>query len=353
MKRALGPIVVVGAALGVLSLSAAGCSTCAGTSGSRATEEDISLLPPETNFVLMANVAEMRGTSLWKKVLELRDQSESSKQRYVEFVTKTGLDPEKQIDSVFAGFPTTKGSQEFGVILRGGPFDEQKIFAYLKEQSQKDGSELSTVDYNGHKLYGDKSGQSFGAFLDSKTIAMGGKEWIKKIVDLHKAGGESAAKNEALTSLVKKTKTSESFWGAGLVPEEARTSLKDDPRLQAAATMKDVYASIDVKNGFSLTGAVDLAGEPEAKGLTAKVSEQIADAKKNPQMQMMGFTQYFDAVKVSSQAATFHLDVKLTQPQVDTLVAQVSGLLKTLGSGIPGGGGGGPGDVPPAPMPTP
>src|SRR5207249_4909739 len=93
--------------------------------------------------------------------------------------------------------------------------------------------------------------------ISTKPVSRG-KEWIKKIVDLSKGTGESAAKNDALMALIKRTKTTESFWGAGIVPDEARASLKEDPRLAAAASMKDVYASIDVKNGFSLTGAIDL-----------------------------------------------------------------------------------------------
>jgi hypothetical protein len=351
MNRARSSSLLVAGALLGLAFSSAGCAQCgSSTSGGRATKDDMALIPREAGFVLMANVAEMRDTPLWKKVAELRDSSES-KAKFDDFVKKTGLDPMKQVDSVFAGFPTAKGTQEFALIARGGPFDEQKLVDYAKAEALKDGSEVVTTDYNGKKLYGDKSGQAFVAFLDGKTVVMGGKEWIKKVIDLAKAGGDSAAKNDALMAIVKKTRTGESFWGAGIIPEEARASLKDDPRLAAAATMKQVYASIDVKGGLAVTAAIDLAGEPEAKDLTAKVSEQLGDAKKNPQVQMMGFTQYLDAIKVRAEGPTFHLDVKLTQPQVDALIAQLQGLFKTLGSSL-GGGGGAPGggtELPPAP----
>lgn len=347
------------AALGLAAaLSSSGCSSCgAGTSGQKATRQDISLMPRETNFVVMANVARMRGTPLWNRMLALRDESPEQKAKYDDFVKKTGLDPLQHVDSIFAGFPTTKGSGEFGAILRGGPFDEAKLVAYMKEQAQKDGGDFTSTDYNGKKLYSDKSGQTYGAFLDGpngRTLALGGREWIKKIVDLSaKSDGDSAAKNDALTALIKKTRTGDALWGAGIVPDDARQALKDDPRLTDAATMKDAYASLDLQGGFSLAGAVDLAGEPEAKTLSARVNDQLADAKRNPQVQMMGLTQFLDAIKATSQAATFHLDVKLTQTQVDDLIARLQGLFKTFGGALGGGAGMGAPSAPPAMEPPP
>src|SRR5262249_27777533 len=122
----------------------------------------------------------------------------------------------------------------------------------------------------------------------------------------------------------------------------------------SAATMKDLFASIDVKDGFSLTSTVDLAGPAEAKELAARVNDQIADAKKSPQVQMMGMGAFIDAVKATADGASFHLDLKLTQPQVDDLITRVQGLLKSMGGALGGGlGGGGGGMELPPPSPAP
>lgn len=359
MKR-LSHIIL--ASFAALTLAASGCSSCgSSSSGPKATREDISMMPREANFIVMTNLTKLRGTPMWKRVTELRDDP-ASKPRYEDFVKKSGLDPLNQIDSVFVAFPTNaQQNGEFGGVIRGGPFDEAKLVAWAKEESTKAGAEIAQADVGGKKAWRDHDGNTFVLFLDAKTIVFGGKEWIKKIVDLTGKDGDSAAKNEALTALVKKTKTGDAFWLAGIVPDEVRARLKEDPRLSSAATMKDVYGSIDVKTGFAMTSTVDLAGAAEAKELAARVSDQLADAKKNPQVQMLGMSTFLDAVKVAAdQGGAFHLDISLTQTQVDDLVNRVQGLMKTLGGALGGGGGGlgggglgGGGMEPPVPVPAP
>lgn len=347
---------IVLASLAALTLVASGCSWFKSSSGPKASREDIAMMPRDAGFVMMVNVSRLRGTPTWKRITDLRDDP-ASKPRYDEFVKKTGLDPMNQVESVFLAFPTNaQQTGEFGGVIRGGPFDEAKLVGWAKEEATKAGSEVSSIDVNGKKVYRDRDGQTFVAFLDTKTVVVGGKEWIKKILDLVGKEGESAAKNDALTGLVKKTKTGDAFWLAGVVPDDVRARFKDDPRLTSASTMKDVYGSIDVKNGFTMTSTVDLAGPAEAKELAARVNDQLVDAKKSPQVQMLGMSTFIDAVKVTSDAGgAFHLDLSLTQPQVDDLVNRVQGLLKTMGGALGGGGGGGfPGGAQPMPeLPPP
>src|SRR5205085_305337 len=105
-------------------------SSCAGLGG-KAAREDLALVPREANFVLAANIAEFRAAPAWKKMVELLHESEG-KDKYDEFVQKTGFNPETQLDSVFAGFPPSNGMNEFAIIARGGPFDEKRLAAYIK-----------------------------------------------------------------------------------------------------------------------------------------------------------------------------------------------------------------------------
>jgi len=82
---------------------------------------------------------------------------------------------------------------------------------------------------------------------------------------------------------------------------------------------------------------VDLANESDAKELTAKATAQLLEAKKNPQLMMMGMAAFLDTVKVESKGETFHLTVNLTQQQVDDLINRVKGLLKSFGGALGGG----------------
>jgi hypothetical protein len=338
---------------GALAAVDGGCSSCASkTSGGRAAKEDMALVPRETGLVFMANLGRLRDTMLWKRAIEWRDQSPENKHKYDDFVQKTGLDPLKQLDSIFLALPQPGGSGEFGVVTRGGPFDEARIVAYAKEQAQKEGSSIDTVDYGGRKLYGDKSGQAMFAFLDARTLLFGGKVWSKRMIDLADKGGDSAKQNDALMALVKRAHTADGIWGAGLVPQEVRDRFKGDPRLESAATMKDAYGSIDLVNGFALNATIDLGSDGDAKSLVAKVNDQLADAKKNPQVMMMGLAQYIDAIKAEPQGAGFHLEMKLTAPQLETLVNQLQGLFRSFSGALGGAGGGAPMGGPPPMNPS-
>jgi hypothetical protein len=320
-------------------------AACNKTSGSGAAREDLALVPKETDIVLMANVARMRNTAMWRKVLDVRDSDPQAKKDYDEFVQKCALDPFKQIDSVFVAFPQSSGEQkEFAAVLRG-QFNEEKLVQCARDQAKKDGRDVTSSDYNGKKLYTDsQKAEAYATFLDGKTVIIGGKEWIKKVVDLAAGKGESAKKNDTLSSLLKRAKTSDALWGAGVVPQSTRDQFKNDPRLSSAASMKDIFGSVDFQAGVAADLNVDTGSDTDAKDMAGKVTAQVAEIRKNPQFMMMGLAQYLDGVKVDSKAATFHLALNYNQQQVDDLINRVKGLLKSFGSAI---GGGAPPALPP------
>jgi hypothetical protein len=265
-------------------------------------------------------------------------------------VQRCGLDPFKQIDSIFIAFPQAGGgTKEFAGLLRG-TFNEPKLIQCATDQAKKDGSELLVTNYGGKKLYTDsKQQQAFAAFLDAKTVAIGGKEWIKKVIDLavKKDPGTSAKDNQQLMELVKRAKTSDAIWGAGIVPQSAREQLKADPHLSAAGSMKDVFGSVDFASGVAADISVDTGSESDAKELAAKATAQLMETKKSPQLMMMGLGSFLDGIKIDSKAATFHVGMTFNQQQVDDLINRIKGLLKSFGGQLGGGAGGA---VPPSPI---
>ena len=342
--------------VGVLS-GLAGCSSCSSTSGTGAAKEDLQLVPKETDVVFMANVTRMRDTALWRRVLDLRDSQPSVKKDYDEFVTKCALDPLKQIDSVFLAFPESVGqSKEFAAILRG-TFNEAKLVECATEQAKKDNQELAVSEYGGHKLYtSTKQGQAFASFLDAKTVVLGGKEWIKKTIDLaagKKEAGPSAKENETLMALIKRAKISAGLWGVGVVPQSARDQLKNDPNFASAASMKDVFGNIDLASGFLADLNVDLGSPADAVELSKKIGDQIAEARKNPQFMMAGLNSFLESVKVEAVQSTFHVNVTFNQQQVDDLINRVQGLLSSFRGALGGSMGGAPPSMPPQGMPAP
>lgn len=337
------PRLALYAFLGAVTV-AAGCQSCAGLGGGAA-KEDLQLAPKETQIVFQANFSRLRNTEMWRKLRDLQESDPASKKDYDDFVKKCNFDPLKQLDSLFFAFPqSVSDTKEFAIIAHG-TFDEPKLVACAREQVKKDGHDLQESEYGGHKLYtstGQSEGQAFATFLDKKTVVLAGKEWIKKVIDLSsgKASGQSAKDNADLTALIKRARTSDGVWGVGLVPQATRDQLKNDPHLSAAASMKDVFGSLDFAKGFDADINVDLGSAADANQLVAKANDQLADARKNPQFMMAGLNAFLDAVKIDAKEATFHVAIHFNQQQVDDLTNRVKGLLNSLRGAFGGGMGG-------------
>jgi hypothetical protein len=353
-------------AAGGLVASGAGCQSC---QGKGVTKEDLELAPKEAERVFVASFARMRNTGMWRKLLDFRDGDPQIKNEYDDFVARCGLDPAKQIDSLFLAFPGVVDEKaEFLVVLRG-TFDEKKLVACATEQARKDGGDITSTEVNGKTVYQNtRSGGAYGTFLDSKTVVLGGKEWVKKAIDLaagKKEAGPTAKENAELMALIKRVKTSDAMWGVGTVSESTRQGLSMDPQLSVASTLKAVLGSVDFATGLMAHFAFDLAGQAEADQLAQKVTAQLADARKHPQFMMAGLGQFLDKVKIEAKGPTFFVTIDFTQAQVDDLINRLRGLLQSLKGqignqlGLGGGGGGGepvaapPSESSPAPTPTP
>ena len=82
----------------------------------------------------------------------------------------------------------------------------------------------------------------------------------------------------------------------------------------------------------------DLATAAEAKSLALKVTESLRDAKRNPQVLMLGMGPYLDGVTATAVDHTFTVHATLSEPAFDDLLARLGGLLALMRSGgsVPG-----------------
>ncbi len=326
--------------------------------GGGAPKEDLALVPQDAEIVVGINLARMRGTAMWKKFMDLAMSQEQSKKSYEDF-NKACVDfgAADGPQSVFVALPQmTNTTKDGAVIIRlKSAIDDARLQKCGEFIASKNGDKMVSTDYHGKKIYNGGSGDADKGgvtLLDGKTVAFGSGAWIKKVIDI--AGGKeqaTAKKNEALMALVKRAKTSDAMWGAGLVSQATRDQLKNDPHLSAAGSMKDVFGSIDFANGFAADINVDVGSDADAKDLTVKIQSQLNDTKKNPQVMMMGVASLLDQVKIDAKQATFHVAINYNQQQVDDIINRVKGFLKSLGGAMQGGGFGGNLGQPPMQMP--
>jgi hypothetical protein len=175
--------------------------------------------------------------------------------------------------------------------------------------------------------------------LDDKTVLLGSGAWVKKVIDIA-AGKEpaSAKKNDELTGLVKRAKTTDAIWGAGLIPQAVRDGAKGNPMTSSMASLKDAFGSIDFASGLAIDASFDLGSDADAKSLNDQATTQLGAAKKSPQVMMLGMASMLDPIKTEAKGPTFHFSASYNQQQVDDMVGRLQGLLKGFGGGMGGMG---------------
>lgn len=339
--------------------------------GGGAPKEDLALVPQDAEIVMGINLTRMRGTAMWKKMMDLAVSQEKAKADLAEF-SKNCVDIQSNDgpESVFIALPSpSKAAKDGAVLLRlKTALDDAKLQKCAEYVATKNNEKLATSEYGGKKIYNsgaaadaDKGGLTL---LDSKTVAFGSGPWLKKVIDL--AGGKdqaSAKKNETLVALVKRAKTSDAVWGAGIVPASAREAFKGQPQLAPMQSLKAVIGSVDFASGLAMDVNMDTGSDADAKAINEQVTAQLAELKKSPQVMMLGMAPMLDPLKTEAKGPTFHVALAYNQQQVDDMIARVQGLLKSFGGamggmggppmgGPPGMGGPPPGMMPPQGMPT-
>lgn len=332
-SRLQRPFMKVGSALALGALLT-GVPACNRTSGSGAAKDDLAIVPQEADVAFMVNMTQVRQSSMWKKLVEKINSDAKSKQQYDDFMKKCSFDPLNQIDSVFVAMPQTVAeSKEYAVLVRGS-FATDVVINCMKTTAKEKGETVTESDRNGTKIYALEGKQpSYLAAIGKKAIAFGGKEWIGRIVDLSagKGSAPSAKDHKELVDLIKRTRTGDALWWAGLVPPAMVEKLGNNPQTAPVKSLKSVSGSIDPSKGLTLAAYLDLGSDADAAALTATATEQLTKARATPAIQMMGMSAYLDTIKVEAKKSTFVLNVNMTQQQVDDLTSRLSGMAKQFG----------------------
>ena len=149
---------------------------------------------------------------------------------------------------------------------------------------------------------------------------------------------DSAATDVDLVNLVERAAGTHALWAAAIVPESTRKSLSADPHFADAASILTLSAGADLGKGLEAQLLADLATATEARSLALKVTESLRDAKRNPEVLMLGLGPYLDGVTATSKDHVFELRARLDEPAFDDLLARLGGLLALMhgGASIPG-----------------
>jgi hypothetical protein len=156
-----------------------------------AAPDDLQYVPADAAVVAYANVREVMTSEFRQRFRKMEPHSTERD----EFEARTGLDVERDIDSVVAALmPATDGSldtdspEKAALILARGRFDRAKLEALATEHGGK------AEDYQGTRLLlhlrdddGEDSEMAMG-FVESDLVALGSAEGVRRAIDAHRSG---------------------------------------------------------------------------------------------------------------------------------------------------------------------
>src|SRR5215471_9973653 len=257
--------------VGVAMISIAmGWAATATIPGATVTIDPTSLkfLPPETQGLAVIDVAGLVGTPLVQDAVKNRPLIQNAPPDLQEFITATGIDPMKDINTV----TVAKLGMKDAFFVVQGRIDKFKVQQYLVDKGkQADG-------YLGQTIYYDKDGAI--AVLDS-LLLVGQVDAVKKGLDQMQIPGSSPLRSDLLAAM-QTIDAGNQIWGVGDV------SISDLPagalaiaRLQVAKGQPDMLQALDgiqVNNsGTTLTLKIDEPGDLLKRvshglnGLTGKI----------------------------------------------------------------------------------
>jgi hypothetical protein len=316
-----------------LLFAAASCrGGCARKPDAAATVQGrLALLPLPTRVVVALDFARLRASPAAAKLAALAQQNAGDQQQLDDFARRTGLDPIQHLDSLLVGFPEdARARGEFGLVLRAQRLDQARLIAYVRDQLQKTGDDLVATPHGRFVLWAARRDPDVaGFFLDEHTFVLGAGGWAPRLADLAASGrpADSAATNLDLVRLAETAASGHAIWAAAIVPAETRRTLQADPNFAHAAAVMDLAVGVDLGAGLQAQLVSDVATTRDAQALAAKVQETMRDAKRNPQVLMLGLGPYLDGITARASEQRFELRATLSESQLDDLLGRLAALV--------------------------
>lgn len=170
--------------------------------------DELRYVPAEANLIAYASVRDVMQSNLRER-LGVAQPGLGGQQR---FFDETGVDLEKDIDYIVAGFASTGEEPPVGVVLLTGRFDQSRLESLAREQGG------TFEQYEGHTLVsrtmiGD--GTEFAmSFVESGVLALGSDDSVRHAIDVSsgRALETDITSNDRLMGLMAHVRETDNAW---------------------------------------------------------------------------------------------------------------------------------------------
>ena len=269
MKR----ITVVGLVLCLALLSVTACKkeAVAPKAGTADAEDMLNLIPADVQGVFFVDAHKAMSTEFAEKMIK----DDENYQKYMEFVEKSGIDPQKDIYYAAIGIAgELQGENQEGVAVVNMKYDADTLLGLIREKMAEEEQQMEEEEYEGMTIYKIwQEGQPMAFSMINESNIVGGNEvHVKSVLDVMNKKKDNVFKNEKLAAIIDRTNKDAMLWGAMLLPEEAmEQAASANPMMSALKSINAVALYFDYENKM-------IKAEIMAMGPDAESNKQVAEA---------------------------------------------------------------------------
>jgi hypothetical protein len=262
-----GLVVVIGLCSGLVAYYA-------GAPGRSARLSELAYVPRTANALAYADVADIIDSPFHQHLRQLMPAGNDRS----EFQNETGIDVERDIDSVIAAMHGRTHSGLNGLVLVRGRFDQSKI------EATATGHGAVAEAYRNVKLLvapgdpGEASGRPTIAFLEPGLLAFGARDAVRQGLDAA-AEGAGANQDSELMAAVSGVERSGNAWFVARADAMASDASVPDVIRQHIAGVRWLAAGANVDRGVRAMVRADTRDNETAQNLRAVVNGAVAAAR--------------------------------------------------------------------------
>jgi hypothetical protein len=259
------------------------------------------LIPPDTIFIVGANVDKIKDTPVYQKLLKDLELAPLE-----DFTKRTGIDPRKDLWQVIS-----VSNGKTALLLARGKFSTE-----MEPHLQSEGAQR--IGYKGYTLLGNEQGAVL--FVNTSTAVAGSTEELKRLIDRRSqaANGLPAALREQINAL----SPDDEIWAAtvgglsnlGLqLPENSNLS----SALQFLQGIESIRLGMDVRSGLKAEAEANCDSEKSAKRVHDSLRGLIGFGRLNTPDNRPDLLQLYDGLKVTQEQTRTDLTAQIGPDLVD------------------------------------
>ncbi len=266
----------------------------------------LAMVPPDAGIVVAIDMERLRGKPAWSTVLGAL--AKNAKPFLDGLAAATGFDLKQQLGHVLIALPAERRSDDrFVLIADADRLDQARVTAWL------------------HARFGGKT----AAFLRGHhQIVISQGAWVGPLAALASANRltTSAADNPELRRLCTRASGDHGLWFAAIVPTSVRRTLMREPRFSDVGSIARVSGFVDLDGGAHVELVVELSNSTDAVLLTHRLAVYLNQAKRHPEMLVLGLAPYLEAMRLASEDSRVRLSLDLSGAQLGDCIERIEAL---------------------------